>query len=60
MSLQDQYSDTLRQTQEAWTGALETWTNGVQKAFGASPVAPFSVAAPFAGTDPTAPRGGSP
>ena len=47
MSVQDQYTDTVRQTQEAWSGAVETWTNGVQKAFGA-PVAPFRT------TDPTA------
>jgi len=67
MSLQDQYTDTLRQSQEAWSGAIETWTNGVQKAFGASSVAPFNGTAngspfnfsaftvsPWGGTDPTA------
>ena len=58
MSLQDQYTDTLRQSQEAWSGAIETWTNGVQKAFGSSPVPPFGGSlfgsAPFTLTDPTA------
>ena len=58
MSLQDQYTDTLRQSQEAWSGAIETWTNGVQKAFGSSPVAPFGGSVfgstPFTITDPAA------
>ena len=53
MSLQDQYTDTLRQSQEAWSGAIETWTNGVQKAFSASPVAPHGTS-PFSFADPTA------
>ena len=52
MSLQDQYTDTLRQSQEAWSGALETWTSGVQKAFGSSPAVPFG--APFNVSDPVA------
>ena len=57
MSLQDQYTDTLRQSQEAWSGALETWTNGVQKAFGSSPASPFGGAGfgtPFTLSDPVA------
>ena len=58
MSLQDQYTDTLRQSQEAWSGAIETWTNGVQKAFGSSSAAPFGGSmfgsAPFTVTDPAA------
>ena len=57
MSLQDQYTDSLRQSQEAWSGAIETWTNGVQKAFGSSPVAPFGGSVfgstPFTFTDPS-------
>jgi hypothetical protein len=51
MSVQDQYTDTVRQTQEAWSGAVETWTNGVQKAFGASPVVPFRTTDPVATID---------
>ena len=58
MSLQDQYTDTLRQSQEAWSGAIETWTNGVQKAFGCPPVPPFGgsvfASTPFSVTDPAA------
>jgi hypothetical protein len=58
MSLQDQYTDTLRQSQEAWSGAIETWTNGVQKAFGSAPVPPFGGSlfgsTPFTLTDPAA------
>ena len=51
MSVQDQYTDTVRQTQEAWSGAVETWTSGVQKAFGASPVVPFRSPDPVATID---------
>jgi ElaB/YqjD/DUF883 family membrane-anchored ribosome-binding protein len=40
MSVQEQYTNTLRQTQEAWVDALETYTSNVQKAFG-QPVNPF-------------------
>ena len=58
MSLQDQYTDTLRQSQEAWSGALETWTTGVQKAFGTSPASPFGGSGfgttPFTFGDPMA------
>jgi hypothetical protein len=57
MSLQEQYTDTLRQSQEAWSGAIETWTNGVQKALGAAPLPPFGSlfgSTPFTLTDPTA------
>jgi ElaB/YqjD/DUF883 family membrane-anchored ribosome-binding protein len=40
MSVQEQYTNTLRQTQEAWVGALESYTTSIQKAFG-QPVNPF-------------------
>jgi hypothetical protein len=33
MSLQDQYGENVRQAQEAWVKAVETWTSGVQTAF---------------------------
>jgi hypothetical protein len=36
MSVQDQYSENLRQAQEAWVKAAESWTSNVQNAFGQS------------------------
>jgi hypothetical protein len=33
MSIQEQYSENLQKTQEAWVKAVEAWTSGVQNAF---------------------------
>jgi hypothetical protein len=33
MSLQEQYGENLRQTQEAWVKAAEAWTSSIQNAF---------------------------
>jgi len=56
MSLQEQYGENIRQTQEAWVKAVETWTNNVQKAFSqASGDTAFGQGAgdnPFAAMDP--------
>jgi hypothetical protein len=48
MSVQDQYGENLRQTQEAWVKAVESWTSNVQKAFGqaSSPDNPFAAVDP--------------
>jgi len=52
MSVQDQYGENLRQTQEAWVKAVESWTSNVQKAFAqASPDNPFGAADPNAFID---------
>lgn len=36
MSIQDQYTSAFRQSQEAWTGAIQAVTQNVQNAFGQS------------------------
>jgi hypothetical protein len=33
MSIQEQYGENLRQAQEAWVKAVESWTSSVQNAF---------------------------
>jgi hypothetical protein len=33
MTIQDQYTETLRQTQQTWTGAVQSLTDNVTKAF---------------------------
>ncbi len=50
MSTQDNYTNTIRQSQEAWTGALETITQNVQNAFGQSGKS-FGVTDPNAAID---------
>jgi hypothetical protein len=47
MSVQEQYSENIRQTQEAWLKAVESWTNSVQSAFGQT-----SGNNPFGNVDP--------
>ncbi|MDX6308008.1 MAG: colicin import rane protein [Nocardioidaceae bacterium] len=47
MTIQDQYTSTLRKSQETWAGVMETLTENVQKAFG-------TPANPFTSIDPTA------
>jgi membrane protein involved in colicin uptake len=44
MSIQDQYIDTVRQTQQAWTGIVESLTENVQS---------FGKQSPFPTVDPT-------
>jgi len=52
MSVQYQYGENLRQTQEAWVKAVESWTSNVQKAFTqASPDNPFGAMDPNAFID---------
>ena len=47
MSSQEQYSQALRQSQEAMTRAVESWTQGVQRMLGQTSGAPGSpVASP--------------
>lgn len=45
MSVQDQYTNTVRQTQEAWAGIVESVTDNLQQ---------FSKAAPVGSVDPSA------
>ena len=33
MSIQDQYGENLKRTQEAWVAAVESWTTSVRNAF---------------------------
>lgn len=47
MTIQDQYTSTIRQSQEAWAGAIQTLTDNMQNAFGQS-------AKSWATPDPTA------
>jgi hypothetical protein len=49
MSLQEQHGENLRQAQEAWVKAVESWTNGVRSAVGQS-----STGNPFMQGDPNA------
>jgi hypothetical protein len=49
MSAPDQYAENLRQTQEAWVKAVESWTSNVQKAFGQP-----ATDNPFGAVDPDA------
>ena len=37
MSIQDQYGTNLRETQDAWVKAVESWTNNVQSVFQQGP-----------------------
>jgi len=42
MSVQEQYTETIKQGQEAFAGAVDSWTRTVQDAWGRFPVAdPF-------------------
>ena len=45
MTIQDQYIDTFRQTQDTWTDVAKSFTNDVQRAFG-------QASAPFSYVDP--------
>lgn len=47
MTIAEQYTNTVRQTQENWTGVLQSFTDNLQNVFGSS-------VKPFAGVDPTA------
>jgi methyl-accepting chemotaxis protein len=51
MSVQELYTNTLRQTQEAWVGAIESYTTSVQKAFGQPTVNPFELVDPSEAID---------
>jgi hypothetical protein len=48
---QEQYGDNLRQTQEAWVGAVESWTKSVREAFTQTPASPFGVVDPSVAID---------
>jgi hypothetical protein len=47
MSIQDQYGENLKKTQEAWVAAVESWTTSVKNAFGQT-----SADNPFGQVDP--------
>ena len=47
MTMQEQYAANIRQTQDAWVKAVESWVNGVQNAFN-----PTGGDNPLGGVDP--------
>jgi hypothetical protein len=49
MSIQEQYGENLKKTQEAWVAAVESWTTSVKNAFGQT-----SADNPFGQVDPNA------
>jgi SAP domain len=50
VTIQDQYTSTVRQTRETWAEVIESFTNDLQKAFGQS-VTPFGPVDPNAAID---------
>jgi hypothetical protein len=50
MTIQDQYTSTIRQAQETWTDVVESFTHDLQKAF-ELPTKPFGLVDPSAAID---------